>query len=342
MPIGQAIIDQLSGLGKASRGDYSGLQAYTKQGRADLAQQREGQRLDQEVLNNALRKAAVDPEANYRLQQFLAHGLANKATVAGTEHVKEQTAGLKTQNVAAERQNAFFQKYGGSPQTAEFGQRQQLQDVQVPGIEAQTAQTKQATGASIVEQARKAATEKMWTDMGFPSAEAGQQLLTHGYKTTELAQQARAHTQATGAQIFGHLQPDIKTGQPGEAQRAVAEQSGFTIPPDAEAAQRKAIADAEMQRVAQSRQPKVQPAQQPHQGLGGPMRQPTPPRAQPTQTFQGLGGPMLEPGIMQSTAEAMLRKMGFDVSQPNNLQRALDIIRALTGGSVDVQTQGGQ
>jgi hypothetical protein len=142
MAVGQTLADILGGLVAINRGDASGAQAFTRQGRADLAQQRQNQRAQQGMMAEVLQKAQQDPQYNAMLQQALAPFLQNEATRAGTAQTQRQTNALIPAQVGSLQANTENTRGQTTLQKPEFRQRERLVDAQVGNLGASTEYTR--------------------------------------------------------------------------------------------------------------------------------------------------------------------------------------------------------
>lgn len=312
MAVGQTLADILGGLVAINRGDPSGAQAFTKQGRADLAQQRGNQRGQQDILGQVLQKAQSDPKFNAMLQQAMQPYLAN-------EQMRAQTAGQQSQNVRSDNVNQFFGKYGGSPESANFGLQKGMNEAQIGQLGANTRQTDLQTDLMVPEfQTRMAlnnaqignigantertqgATNKEYLDYvtqfqnelsanmaGFPSYDASQVAAKQTLAQKQLALQEKQGNQQAASGIFDRLLPDYQTGGLSSDQRFAAGQAGVNFPPDQEAARRQQLAQQAMGAIRDMRGEKQTRSQR---KASEPQAQPAPmpTQQQPTQPLRKL------------------------------------------------------
>lgn len=338
------LTDFVGGIASLNRGDVEGFRkGVTKEGRAQSAQEHQNTDMQTQILHGVLQKAQSDPQFNALLQQQLAPFLANEAQRAGTQHTQASTEGVKAQTTAQGLQNIrsgnvndFFAQHGGSPEAAQFGLQQRQADeasqvnlANIGRVGAETAQTQQQTEGSAYQLKQQQALDKLAQAVGFGNHADMQQFIAQDFKAKELQVQQRGHEQAALSHTLDNF-PSTIVGEPSESQRTIIGKMGVNLPVSQQEQMRRQAVElgmvkAKEKMAGKGKQP-VGPAQQRQP------RQPAPAAMGPVQ------GPPTPNGPMRNAAESALKKLGFDVNG-SNLQKALDILRVLSSGSVDVQLQ---
>lgn len=322
--------DFITAMMAGSTGNVEAFQKYgTAAGRKEVEEDRRlaaGQRaitqLQQKTLQDVLQRAQTDPTVNAMLQQALGPGIINEMN-------RSATAGQNLQNENTAAENRSFPE---GKATADFQQRERQLGIGQQQGERQLDLTERGQDIGQQQQANEMLMQflglQQRSDLGGQELKSRQTIAAEDRVSAEKI--ARGRTAADFAQ---GLYPETPMSP---EKRELARQVGLDLGPDP-----KQVAD---QKAAQGVWEYVKQkfgGGQPTQEKPTPSLTPRPtaPR-QPQAPFPGLGGPMLEPSITQDPLDfakrTALQKLGFD-PQASNLQRALDILRALTQGSVDVE-----
>jgi hypothetical protein len=257
MAVGQTLADILGGLVAINRGDASGAQAFTKQGRADLAQQRQNSRSQQGMMAEVLQKAQQDPQYNAMLQAALQPFLQNEATRAGTAQSKAQTEQVIPAQVENYRANTLQTKEQTGLMKPEFNTRLMLANAQAGNLGASTQATQQQTAKSKYDQAQQFALDLMANQIGLPNWQAATDLMNQTFREKQLSQQGDLGQKQIAAGMFGQMLPNYQTGGVSADQRNVAQQAGVNLPepqPDPRQAAMAQELQAAMQRMGQKKQ----------------------------------------------------------------------------------------
>lgn len=262
MAIGQTLADILGGLVAINKGDPSGAQAFTGQGRADLAQQRGNTRTQQDLMSQVLQQAKTDPKINAFLQQQMAPYLQNQSTQAGTEHVQAQTRDVLPAQVANYQASTQNTQGRTALQQPEF-------DLQKQHVNAQTAEMGAQTAATNYNLGQNQNLDRLASFSGFPNWAAMTQFMQMNMRGKEMAQQAKMHEQQTAADIYSHTYADA-SGNESPVQKAARERAGIVTPvgPDPMAQQRAALLQEIQAMRGEKKQPKQSTPAQPQQQGG--------------------------------------------------------------------------